>query len=74
MLGVSELTQSVAAVQRAPKNLRAHRSFVKRIQLVLTLLTRLSDVLNDDSRTDVSHIVPQCGMKRNIQRIQQQGM
>ncbi|KAK8732856.1 hypothetical protein OTU49_006965 [Cherax quadricarinatus] len=48
-IAIREMKQSADAVIMSPTNLSYHRSLIKRVQLTLTLLSRLANSLNEDN-------------------------
>lgn len=48
-VAVNEVKSSVASLSATPTDLSRHRSMIKRVQLTLTLLSRLASSLNEDN-------------------------
>lgn len=48
-VAVNEVRSSVASLSATPTDLSRHRSMIKRVQLTLTLLSRLATSLNEDN-------------------------
>ncbi|KAF2368022.1 hypothetical protein FHG87_001222 [Trinorchestia longiramus] len=59
-----ELQRSMKAVSTAPENLRMRRSLLKRVQLMLTVVTRLSSSLHSTTLRD--HTVLRHPMRPNV--------
>lgn len=48
-MAISEMKKSLGLVLESPKDLSRHRSLIKRVQLTLTLLSRLANSLNEEN-------------------------
>ncbi|XP_068220157.1 vinculin-like [Palaemon carinicauda] len=48
-MAISEMKKSLGLVLDSPKDLSRHRSLIKRVQLTLTLMSRLSSSLNEEN-------------------------
>ncbi|XP_064095425.1 uncharacterized protein LOC135207535 [Macrobrachium nipponense] len=48
-MAISEVKKSLGLVIESPKDLSRHRSLIKRVQLTLTLLSRLANSLNEEN-------------------------